>query len=423
MPTATLKIRLNTRARRLTAVFVAIIVAGVYIALATRQFLASLLGNRTELISLRRAIQRDPGNAAYYDRLGLFYERESRDPVSAVREYKAAAELNPHYSRYWLHLAGAYRVLGDTTSQTAAIERAIAVDPMTPDVAWEAANLYMTRGDEYKALQEFKIVMANDTSMEGASLEKCWRLKPDVDTLLRDAIPRTSEAYLAFLELLENKQETVGTVKVWNLLVQNHQALQTRYSYDYIRYLIQQKEVDQAVTVWKQTASLFGLSSYVPSSRNLVINGNFDLDLLNGGFDWQYQKQASVGLTLDPTESHASRRSLLITFDGPGISDAGILQLVAVQANTAYNFIAYYKSSEMEGAGGPHFTIQDMYTQKVYYESEELRDNEFWRAAEGKFTTGPDCKLVMLHIRRLPLGSPIRGRLWVSDFHISAKPS
>jgi hypothetical protein len=77
----------------------------------------------------------------------------------------------------------------------------------------------------------------------------------------------------------------------------------------------------------------------------------------------------------------------------------------------------------MEGAGGPHFTIQDMYTQAIYYESDELIDAGFWKSAEGEFTTGPDCKLVVLHVRRLPAGSPIRGKLWIDDFHLTQKPS
>jgi hypothetical protein len=30
---------------------------------------------------------------------------------------------------------------------------------------------------------------------------------------------------------------------------------------------------------------------------------------------------------------------------------------------------------------------------------------------------------VVLHVRRLPAGSPIRGKLWIDDFHLTRKPS
>jgi tetratricopeptide (TPR) repeat protein len=421
MQLRTFKLRFDTPARRSVLLAAAVVLAAAYLAFAMSQLVASWLGNRAVLSSLQRAIKLDPGNADYHDRLGRFHELEELDPVSAVAQYKQATQLEPNGSRFWLDLAGAYRVLGDASNQAAAIERAVAVDPMTPDVAWEAANLYMARGDDEKALHEFRIVIGNDTSLAGSALESCWRVKPDVDVLLQEAVPARSEAYLAFLTLLQRKQETAGTFKVWDRLVQTHQSFEKQYSYDYIRYLIQHKEVDQAVLVWQQTASLFRLSSYLPSSSNLMVNGNFDLEVLNAGFDWQYQKLSSVRLVLDPTDSHGGHRSLLINFDGPGIAEAGIYQLVAVQPNTTYKFSAYFKSGEMEGAGGAHFTVQDGYAQNVYYESDELKDSDYWRPAQGEFTTGPDCKLVVLHIRRLPAGSPIRGKLWVADFHISPK--
>jgi tetratricopeptide (TPR) repeat protein len=422
MMQATPKFSLDSPIRRLALLAVAFVLAGGYFALAAAQFAASWLGSRPRRASLEWAIKLDPANADYHERLGRFDELENLDPVSAVSQYKEAVQLEPNASRFWLDLAGAYRVLGDTTSQASAIERAVAVDPMTPDVAWEAANLYMARGDDEKALHEFRIVIANDTSLAGTALDNCWRLKPDVDALLEEAVPARSDAYVPFLALLERAQDTVGTTKVWDRLIHTRQPFERKYSDDYIRYLIQHKEVDQAVLVWQQSASVFGLSSYLPTSGNLVVNGNFDLGVLNAGFDWQYQKQASVRLGLDPSNPYAGHRSLLINFDGPGINESGIYQLVAVQPKTAYHFSAYFKSGEVEGAGGPHFTIQDMYTQGVYYESDELRDSEYWKSAEGDFTTGPDCKLVVLHIRRLPAGSPLRGKLWVSNFHIVKNP-
>ena len=119
-------------------------------------------------------------------------------------------------------------------------------------------------------------------------------------------------------------------------------------------------------------------------------------------------------------------RSLRITFHGAGINDAGIYQFVPVQPNTTYQFSAYYRTdpeSDNQFAGGPHFTIQDMFSPTMLYESDELKGAESWKRSDGEFTTGPECKLVKLLIRRLPEGYPIRGKLWVDDFHISRKPS
>lgn len=418
-----MKIPLNSPARKRLVAAIAVTLAIVYIGLAASRFAASWLGSRVELASLKRASWLDPRNADYRNHLGRFYDLVTRDPASAVGPYKEAVALNPHSARFWFDLASAYQVLGDTANQTAALESAIHADSMTPDVAWEAANLYLVQGENEKAMREFRVVLANDPSLAGAAIQFCWRIEPDVDVLLRDVVPPRNDAYAAFLNLLETKEETAGTAKVWSALMQTHQPFERLHADLYIRYLIQHKDVDQAVLVWQQTADRFGLTSYLPSPGNLIVNPSFSMNVLNAGFDWQHVSQGGVKLELDPTDSHAGRQSLSINFDGPGITDAGIYQYVAVQPNTTYQFSAYYKNVEMEGAGGPHFTVQDMYTQAVYYESDELIDAGFWKSAEGDFTTGPDCKLVVLHLRRLPAGSPIRGKLWIDDFHLIRKPS
>ncbi len=418
-----MQIPFQTTGRKRLVLVLAALFASVYMLLITRIVIADWLGRRVEAKSLQWASRLDSGNAEYRNHLGRYYDLVMRDPAAAIGYYQAAVRLNPHSARYWFDLAGAYQVVGDTSNQTSALEHAIEADAMTPDVAWEAGNVYLVQGESEKALREFRVVMANDYSLAATAVQFCWRIKPDVDFLLRDVVPHNSDALIAFLSLLQMKQETAGTFKVWDALIQSGQSFESRYAFDYFHYLILHKEVDEAVLVWQQAAARFGLSSYLPTSSNLVVNPTFSLDVKNAGFDWQYQKQSGVALTLDPSDFHAGRRSLLITFDGPGITDGGIYQYIAVQPNTTYDFSGYYKNGELEGAGGPHFTIQDMYSNIVYYESDELRDAGFWKSEDGEFTTGPDCKLVVLHVRRLPEGSPIRGKLWIDDFHLTKRPS
>jgi tetratricopeptide (TPR) repeat protein len=393
----------------------------IYVFLAGRLLVASVFGERPELASLQRAARLDTGNADYRNHLGRYYALVARDPSAAIEPYRAAVQLNPHSARYWFDLASAYEVLGDTSNQTWALEHAIQADRTTPDVAWEAANFYLVQGDNEKALHEFRVVLENEPTLANPAIQFCWRINPDVDTLLRDVVPARSTAYVAFLDLLMTKQETAATAKVWTALMATSQTFELRHVYEYLQYLLNHKDVDQARLVWQQAAPRFGLSSYLPTRNNLIVNGDFSLDVLNGGFDWQYQKQQSVTLTLDPSDFHGGHRSLLITFDGPGVIDAGIHQFIAVQPNTLYQFSAYYKNGELEGAVGPHFTIQDVYSQAVLYDSDELKEAGFWKSATGEFTTGTDCRLLVLHVRRLPEGSPIRGKLWVDDFRLVAK--
>jgi hypothetical protein len=416
-----MQIALHSATRKRVALGAAVALSLAYMTLAGRSLLASCFGERVELASLQRASSLDPGNAEYRDYLGRYYALVARDPATAIGPYRAAVHLNPHSARYWFDLASAYQVLGNVKDQTSALEHAIQADPTTPYVAWEAANLYLVQGQEEKALREFRVVLDNEPTLADPAMQLCWRVRPDVDALLRDVVPARAEADIAFLNLLMSKQETAATASVWDALIATHQPFEMRTVFEYFRYLILHKDVDEALLMWREAADRFGLSSYVPTSRNLIVNGDFGLDVLNGGFDWQYQKQQSVTLTLDPSEFHGGHRSLLITFDGPGVNDAGIYQFVPVQAETTYKFSAFYKIGEMEGAGAPHFTLQDFYTQAVLYDSDELKEAGFWKSVAGEFTTGADSRLLLLHVRRLPEGSPIRGKLWVDDFHLAPK--
>jgi tetratricopeptide (TPR) repeat protein len=416
-----MEIQIHSALRKRLVIGGAVALSLLYVLLAGRLFVGSLFGERVELASLQRAIRLDPWNADYRNHLGRFYALVARDPAEAIEPFRAAVQLDSHSARYWFDLASAYQVLGDIPNQTQALEHAIQADPTTPDVAWEAANFYLVQGDEEKALREFRVVLQNEPTLADPAMQFCWRINPDVDVLLRDVVPPRSEAYQAFLNLLMLKQETASTAKVWAALMATPQTFELRYAMEYLQYLLNHKDVDQARLVWQQVAPRYGLSAYVPSGRNLIVNGDFSLDVLNGGFDWQYEKQQSVTLTLDPSDFHGGHRSLLITFDGPGVTDAGIRQFIAVQPNTSYEFSGYYKNGEIEGAGGPHFTIQDAYTRAILYDSDELKEAGFWKSATGDFTTGDDTKLVILHVRRVPEGSPIRGKLWVDDFRLTPK--
>jgi hypothetical protein len=260
-------------------------------------------------------------------------------------------------------------------------------------------------------------VMENDPSLAPQAINLCWKIHPDIESLLSGVIP--PNAYDSFLGFLISRNETSAAAKVWGKMFFAQRTLERSDLFAYMRYLIAHQEVSQAALVWQQAADLSGLAAYQPSSGNLLVNGDFSLEVLNGGFDWLHQKTLGVALALDPNDAHSSTRSLRITFDGPGIADAGIRQLVPVEPNTSYEFSGFYKAQEMDGAGGPKFAIQDLYRETPFYMSDDLRDSDFWRKTGGAFTTGPDTHLLVLRIARVPAGSPIRGKLWIDGLQLA----
>jgi tetratricopeptide (TPR) repeat protein len=396
-----------------------VIVACVYLFLTGTEFAASVFASRPDLPALERAVRLSPGNADYRHRLGRYFAFVAADPQSAIESLRSAVALNPHDARYWFDLAAAYQVTGDIDGQRAALDRALQAEPTAPGVAWEAANFFLIDGDIDRALREFRVVIENDISLADAALRACWRVRPDTDALLRDVVPARTDSLISFLSLLSSKQDTEGAIKTWDRLAQLHVKFQNRYLYEYVRYLIAVRRPDAAMSAWEQTADTLGLSAYLPTEDNLVVNGDFSLDILNGGFDWTYVNRTGVRPLLDPSDFRQGHRSLSLTFEGPGISDAGIQQLIPVRGATTYNFSAYYKSADFEGAGGPQIVLRDAYTGAPLYASDPLNDADFWKEVHSKITTPGSTTLLVLAIERFPSGSPIRGKLWLDDFELS----
>jgi len=397
--------------------------ACVYLFLTGKEFAASLFASLAELPSLQRAVRLSPGNADYRHRLGRYFVFVAGDPQSAIDSLRSAVELNPHAARYWFDLAAAYQVTGDITGQRAALDRALQAEPTAPDVAWEAANFFLIDGDIDRALREFHVVIGNDISLVDASLRACWRVRPDTDVLLRDVVPARPDSLIAFLSFLMSKQETEGAIKTWQRLAQLHEKFQNRYLYGFVHYLIEVHFPDAAMSAWEQSADILGLSAYLPTEDNLVVNGDFSLDILNGGFDWTYVSRTGVRPLLDPSDFRQGHRSLSLTFEGPGINDAGIQQLIPVRGATTYNFSAFYKSADFEGAGGPQIVLRDYYTRAPLYASDPLNDADFWKEVHSKVTIPDSTNLLLLSIERFPPGAAIRGMLWLDDFELSPDDS
>jgi hypothetical protein len=394
-----------------------------YLLFAAREFAASHFAFRADLLSLQRAVRFAPGNAEYQNRLGRYFAFVAASPQAALDSYQSATRLNPHQARYWFDLAAAYQVAGNPDGQREALEHALQAEPTAPDVAWEAGNFFLIEGETERALREFRVVIENDPSLAPIALQACWRVRPDVDALLREVVPHRADSLIAFLSLLQSKQETEGAIKVWNQLFQVHQKFETRYLFDFVRYLVQARRPEVAAATWEQASTVLGLSSYLPTLDNLIVNGNFNLDVLNGGFDWTYQTQPGVQLLLDPGDFREGQRSLSITFEGPGISDAGIRQWIPVRGATTYDFTGYYKSSTFEGAGGPQIVMRDFYTGEAVFTSDPLNGADFWKAVHSRFTTPASTALLVLKIERIPAGSPIRGKLWLDGFQLSQESS
>ena len=405
-------------ARKRQIAIASLALAAAYLGLVTLRFVAALYSTSPDESSLIRAARLDPGNATYAHTAGRVELLAGSNPQTALPWLEKATRLNPHKADYWVDLALAQQAVGDTAAERDDLRQALAAAPRTPDIAWQAANLFLAQGSADDAMQAFRTVIENDRPLTFLAIQTSWKVHPDAQFLLDNVV--TPNADESFLEFLASRNEQAAAATVWQKMYSLQQPISRAHLFEYIRGIIAQQQPEEASRVWRQAATMADLSAYQPSTENLLVNGDFSLEILDGGFDWMHQKTRGVALALDPNENHSSGRSLRIVFDGPGIEDAGIRQMVAVEPNTSYEFSGFYKASDMDGAGGTKFALQDLYRETTFYMSDELQNADFWKEVSGRLVTGPETHMLVLRIARVPAGSPIRGKLWIDGLKLVA---
>lgn len=412
-----LRIPLHSRARRAAFLLVCLLLAAGYSAFVLRAWLASRLDTSLEAAPLDRAIRLEPSNAAHHWVRGRIAYFAEQDFAAAVSHYRRAVALQPNVARYWLDLATAYEVLGQAAEERRALQQAMAADPTTPDLVREAASHYLTVGDTQLALQLLGRLAANHAPSLPAAVELSWRSTRDPGRVLA-VLPRSSEAYLTFLQLLVKGGETAAAGVVWSRLVQLGHPVRPQMAFPYIQHLLDRREVEQARAAWSQLATLDPSFEPYLGRGNLVTNPGFEHEVLNAGFGWRYHSSPAVTLEIAQADTHAGQRSLAVTFNSQAVQDAGISQLVPVEPGRAYDFSAFVKAAELESASPPRFAIFDAYSGQRLLLTGEVAGTTAWLTLSGSFTAGPDTRLVLLRIVREPGQTRIRGRLWLDDVSV-----
>ena len=383
---------------------------------AARSFQAARLASSLDVPSLERAVALEPRDAAYQDLLCRFLLFDKQEASAAVPRCQRATELNPYHSTYWLDLALAYYSIGAEYRQQQAILKAVSVDPTTPDVAWNAANFFLAQGQAPEALHQFSVVMRSDPNMVRQSLDLCWRTLHDASAI-EAILPPAAEAHLQFVQLLIRNNEWEAAHHAWSVLLLLNGGLDYHHALFYVDSLLQQHDVARANEAWEQLASRSATLSHYSRTDNLVVDGGFEKEILNAGFDWRYSAQPGSTASLDITEFHGGSQSLLISYKGAG-GDSGVSQYVPVKPNTRYTVSAWTKSQGLDGANGPCISVSDAYDGKPYALTQETLGTTAWHRLESSFQTGPETELVTIGVKREPGSTLVHGKFWVDDVRL-----
>jgi hypothetical protein len=377
---------------------------------------AHLLAAQSNERSVEIAASLAPRNADIHDQLCRFGMFSSRYSITAISECRKASELNPYSSSMWLDLAQAYYLNGDISLSDVASHKALSVDPTTPDTIWNVANFLMVQGNVSEAIKQFAIVLEKDPPLVPASLNVCWHSVHDVNRI-QNILPPNPAVYLAFIRILDAGGEYDQAGQVWSSLMRLKVPFDYRQSLFYVDDLIQAGRADQGSQIWRQLGERSTeLHAYI-QPKSLVMDGSFAQEILNSGFDWRYNPNSLVEVTLDSAQSRAGGRSLRLGYSGVG-SDPGIFQYVAVHPASHYRLSAWVKSEGLNTANGPTLSLLDAASRDRIVSTQDTTGTTSWHFVQADLTTGNGTTLLVLSIARNPEQTAIQGRFWIADIRL-----
>lgn len=412
-----MRLRLESKIAKLVTLAVVVLLLVPYSMVAWSRYHASTVARGEDRGSLEWALQLQPGDATYQERLARYFLFVDQDAPAALVHYQMAAAINPYSARSWLGIAQSQLIIGNTNAALNAIDHALDVDPHTPSVAWEAGNLLVTLGQVQRAMQEFRYTLANDPTMVGQGLQLIRRLESPSEAA-KIALPPDPPIFLTLINMLLQSKDIKGAQQVWPELIALHKSFEPKQGFYYIWALISAGEFNAATQAWADLEKMSPEVARLRQKNNLILNGSFEYPVMNGGFDWLLPGTSTPDplLQTDISDAHEGRRSLMATFNGTRPSEVGLHQLLVLEPNSHYRFTGYIKA-DLESANGLRFVIMDTKTRQRMIETVDVVDGKRWTPLTGDFRTGPEKHLYYIFIERSGL-TLVRGTAWIDDLQL-----
>ncbi len=367
------------------------------------------------------AIEWDARNPEYYRMLGRYYERSvlDGDAEKAVRFYKWAVERDPNQAQLWAELGGAYRAAGRPGDAREAYEQARELFPNSPSINWRLGNFYIQQGRVEEALAALRKALLGDPQLRLPAYELIWTAGVKRELILARMIPPDVDIYFHYLNYLVRTDRLEAAVQVWERLLDLEQGFEPHATFPYLDALIRGRRIDQLTEVWEavinRNASLFRRQ---PWDQNLILNGDFESQILNGGLGWRIRPAEGVVVKVDTLTFFDGTRSLKIQFGGElNLDYRHITHHVSVRPDTNYRFVAYTRARSITTDSGPRLELVDFYNRNEwFFHTGDIVGTSSWTRHELEFTTGRDTKLLTLRVVRAPsqkFDNKIAGTLWV----------
>lgn len=399
-----------------------LLVSGLVIFFSAKAYVAARWDASSDPEMWVRAAKLEPGNAEYWRHAGLLrqWDVNPSDMRDAVHYLQVAAKVNSRSSGVWMDLADTYATAGDAERARAAYERAQTSFPMSAEVAWRYGNFLLYQENYAEAYPKIRKAIVLDPSLTGSALTECWQANPDVGPILKALLPDKSEYYVSAMGFFLAQKLVDPAVAVWNRQRERGLPAEIDETVALVDALIGEDRVGDAQQIWKSGLQRSNWPQDSEKSGSLVMNGGFENEIANGGFDWREVSLSGANFDFDSAFVHSGTRSLRVEFDGSENLDfEHVFQYVAVAPETRYHFSAFVRTENITTDSGIGFEILDVRRpDRVHVMTPAFNGTNPWTLVESDFVTGPETRVVKVMLRRVPswkFDNKLGGTVWVDD--------
>lgn len=373
--------------------------------------------------SIQTAIKWDPANPRYYDAMGTIEHlyANSANANEIAQLYQRAAGLSPHDAQYWSDLGESEDWAGNSTEALADLQHARRLFPNSPEINWRLANFDVRAGRTSEALTTLRKVLAGDPAASHSVFALAARTTSDTQAIV-DMLPVEAPIFFDYLNFQVERDDFSAAQKAWTRFLELNLPFDLREAFPYLDFLIHRKDMLALQDAWTTLSRRFParIAPRTPE-LNLVTNGNFEYNIVNGGLDWRVLPSEGAVAALAQFEG---ARALRITFDGSRNLDYGqVFQYIPVQPNTRYGFEGRMRVQGITTESGPRFQIRDGYhAERLFAATENLMGDSAWMEERAEFRTGKNTQLLLIGVARPAsdkFDSKISGSVWIDDVSLT----
>jgi hypothetical protein len=417
-------LRLPNVPARLAAVCLAFALAATLAYLSVRNARAVHYASLGTRHGYETAASLEPQNADNWYLLGRYwqYTLDDANASRAIQNYRHALSLNAASADTWLDLATAYETEGDLPNARDAFLQAKRAYPLSAAVSWRYGNFLLRQDEVPQAFAEIRRAAFADPKRSAEAFSRCWRVDPDIDSILNTVLPPDRDGYLDVIRELGTQRQFAAALTVWQRLVSIRPALKLSDAISLSDLLIQNHQLSDARRVWNDAVRLSNTPQNIDAPGSALWDGGFETGVRGGAFAWAFAAPSGgVQISVDSRQKHSGKYSLRLTFDGRhNVNFAGVCNNAEVQPETKYRLSAWVRTEALTTDQGVRLLLNSYSDSRPAGSAvtPDMQGTQPWTSIESPWTSGKDVRYARVCVVRYTSGkfdSQIHGSAWVDD--------